>query len=124
MKKINTLSQLADYINDCEDYPLDVEDICVANGWVLCKDDFDIAVDKEHNEKLSFTGDSDRVDVVTLRGGAREGSGRPTRYANKKRVQIYLSDKVLKLIDEHAEKHGMSRSDTVNYVIDTFFERM
>ena len=57
-------------------------------------------------------------------GGAREGAGRPTLYADKKRVQLYLSDKVIKLIDEHAKKNGLSRSDSVNYVIDTFFEHI
>ena len=60
----------------------------------------------------------------TNRGGVREGAGRPTLYADKKRVQLYLSDKVIELIDKHAKKHGMSRSDSANYVIDTFFEHM
>lgn len=34
-KKIKTLDDLADYINASEEYPNDVEDIAIANDWVV-----------------------------------------------------------------------------------------
>ena len=123
MKDIKTLNQLAEYINSQEDYPLDVEDICEANGWEICKSDYDIAIDKERNEKLSFTGEGDRVDVAPYRGGARggarEGAGRNSLYKGEKKTKITLSltDAAINLLTDKSEKTGVSRSDIINKMI-------
>lgn len=44
MITIQTLSQLAEFINNCEDYPtFKVEEICERNGWSSHLDDFHVA---------------------------------------------------------------------------------
>ena len=40
-----------------------------------------------------------------------------------KRTQIYLSEKELKLIKEHAAKSGLSKSEVVRRIIDYYFEK-
>ena len=123
MKKIKTLSQLADYINDCEDYPLDVEGICEANGWVACKEDYDIAIDKEHNEKLSFVGEGNKVDVTPYWGGARESAGRISLYkGEKKKMNLNLNTDAIALLTKAAKERGISRSDLVNEMIYSAFK--
>ena len=49
---ITTLEELAQYINQNEDYPMDVEDIVKANGWTLGDNDFDVC--KDANEVLTM----------------------------------------------------------------------
>ena len=51
MKKITTLYQLADYINDNNDWQLDVEDIIEQNGWHSdCGDTYGVCHDDNNNK--------------------------------------------------------------------------
>ena len=47
---INTLEQLAEYINNNSDWPLDVEDIIKRNGWISdCGEAFGVCHDANGN---------------------------------------------------------------------------
>ena len=51
MEKITTLYQLADYINDNNDWQLDVEDIIEKNGWHSdCGDNYGVCHDDNNNK--------------------------------------------------------------------------
>ena len=51
MKKITTLYQLADYINDNNDWQLVVEDIIEQNGWHSdCGDTYGVCHDDNNNK--------------------------------------------------------------------------
>ena len=51
---IKTLYDLRDYINESEDYPLDVEDICKRNGWKTLDDAY-VCVDTLTRDLLVIT---------------------------------------------------------------------
>lgn len=55
------------------------------------------------------------------RGGAREGAGRPSLYTDKKRVQVMLTESNVTRLNGYAEKHCVSKSDCLNYILDHFF---
>ena len=59
------------------------------------------------------------VDSKPKRGGAREGSGRPSLFAGqeKKKITLSLTSKVVEMLTEEAEERGISRSDLVNTLI-------
>ena len=51
MKKITTLDQLANYINESNDWQLDVEDIIEQNGWHSdCGDTYGVCHDDNDNK--------------------------------------------------------------------------
>ena len=54
MKKITDLYELAEYINSSESYPSDVEEIIADNGWEICSDDRDIAIDSKTDSLLTI----------------------------------------------------------------------
>ena len=48
--EVKTLEQLADYINEREDWPLEVDDIIASNGWQdLAENDWVVCLDSEGN---------------------------------------------------------------------------
>lgn len=48
--EVKTLEQLADYINEREDWPLEVDDIIASNGWQdLAENDLVVCLDSEGN---------------------------------------------------------------------------
>ena len=59
------------------------------------------------------------IDSKSKRGGAREGSGRPSLFAGqeKKKITLSLTSKVVEVLTEEAEERGISRSDLVNTLI-------
>ena len=65
MKKIATLDQLADYINESNDWQLDVEDIIELNGWHSdCGDTYGVCHDDKGNKVvINEQGDAE---VITL----------------------------------------------------------
>ena len=51
--EVKTLEQLADYINEREDWPLEVDDIIESNGWkCLPENDWVVCLDSEGNEMI------------------------------------------------------------------------
>ena len=64
-KEIKNMYDLADYINNNEEYPLDVEDIVTAAGWINATKDEDIAYNPVNHEYITFT-DSGKVEVLPL----------------------------------------------------------
>ena len=65
MKKIATLDQLADYINESNDWQLDVEDIIELNGWHSdCGETYGVCHDDNGNKVvINEQGDAE---VITL----------------------------------------------------------
>ena len=65
MKKITTLDQLAYYINESNDWQLDVEDIIELNGWHSdCGDTYGVCHDDKGNKVvINEQGDAE---VITL----------------------------------------------------------
>ena len=65
MKKITTLDQLANYINESNDWQLDVEDIIEQNGWHSdCGDTYGVCHDDKGNKVvINEQGDAE---VITL----------------------------------------------------------
>lgn len=65
MKKITTLDQLADYINESNDWQLDVEDIIELNGWYNdCGETYGVCHDDNGNKVvINEQGDAE---VITL----------------------------------------------------------
>ena len=65
MKKITTLDQLADYINESNDWQLDVEDIIELNGWHSdCGEIYGVCHDDNGNKVvINEQGDAE---VITL----------------------------------------------------------
>ena len=65
MKKITTLDQLADYINESNGWQLDVEDIIELNGWHSdCGDTYGVCHDDKGNKVvINEQGDAE---VITL----------------------------------------------------------
>ena len=64
MKKICTLAQLAEYINEADEWPLDVEDIIEENDWVS---DTHLINGVCHNEKEKVVfGENSKVYVCSL----------------------------------------------------------
>ena len=61
--EVKTLEQLADYINEREDWPLEVDDIIERNGWkYLPENDWVVCLDAEGNRaELNEDG---KVEVV------------------------------------------------------------
>ena len=61
--EVKTLEQLADYINEREDWPLKVDDIIESNGWKYLKEnDWVVCLDSEGNRaELNEDG---KVEVV------------------------------------------------------------
>lgn len=61
--EVKTLEQLADYINEREDWPLEVDDIIESNGWKYLKEnDWVVCLDSEGNRaELNENG---KVEVV------------------------------------------------------------
>lgn len=55
--------------------------------------------------------------LVSGRGGRREGAGRPPKPDAKQRIQGYVHPDVLEAINEAAERHGLSRSEMVEYAL-------
>lgn len=53
-EKISDLYDLANYINQSEDYPIDIEDICNQHNWEIGKD-YVVAIDYENNYKLCIS---------------------------------------------------------------------
>ena len=65
MKKIATLDQLADYINESNDWQLDVEDIIELNGWHSdCGDTYGVCHD-DNGKKVVINEQGD-AEVITL----------------------------------------------------------
>ena len=54
--KIRTLSDLVDWINGCEEWPLSIEKIVEANNWELLTDDYGIARDGDWVAELNERG--------------------------------------------------------------------
>ena len=61
--EVKTLEQLADYINEREDWPLEVDDIIESNGWkYVPENDWVVCLDSEGNRaELNEDG---KVEVV------------------------------------------------------------
>ena len=61
--EVKTLEQLADYINEREDWPLEVDDIIESNGWkCLAENDWVVCLDSEGNRaELNEEG---KVEIV------------------------------------------------------------
>ena len=65
MKKITTLDQLADYINESNDWQLDVEDIIELNGWHRDCGDTDGVCHDDNGNKVVINEQGD-AEVITL----------------------------------------------------------
>ena len=65
MKNITTLDQLTDYINESNDWQLDVEDIIELNGWHSdCGETYGVCHDDKGNKVvINEQGDAE---VITL----------------------------------------------------------
>lgn len=99
-----TMQNLADYINEAEDWPLDVEDIIEENGWVSdCGTEFGVC----HNETDKVVmNDSGVAVVIRKRGGHRPGAGRPFTERNVPllvRITQEAADKLARLTDNKSE---------------------
>lgn len=99
-----TMQSLADYINESEDWPLDVEDIIEENGWVSdCGTEFGVC----HNETDKVVmNDAGVAIVVRRRGGHRPGAGRPFTERNVPllvRITQEAADKLARLTDNKSE---------------------
>ena len=119
-KEIKTLYDLAEFINLSGDYPASkVEEICANNGWRVL-DDGDIALDLKSN-LIAVIDDAGDAIVRGYKGGFREGAGRPSLYTDKKRVQLLLTEDNVEKLTNYAEECGFSKSDCINYILDTYF---
>ena len=55
--EVKSLYQMADYINEREDWPIEAEEIIRANGWKLLDGEWDICTDGQHRLEFDETGD-------------------------------------------------------------------
>jgi hypothetical protein len=65
MKEIKTLSEFADYLNNCEDYPaFEATEIIEQNGWNDTQEDtFDVCNDGSHKVTMMNSGLFDVVEM-------------------------------------------------------------
>ena len=67
-REISDMYGLADYINESEYYPDDVEDIIERNGWIICDKDWEIARNPNDGSLLEF----DETGKVVVREDSRK----------------------------------------------------
>ena len=56
--EVKSLYQMAEYINEREDWPIEAEEIIRANGWKMLDGEWDICTDGERRLEFDETGDA------------------------------------------------------------------
>ena len=62
--EVKSIYQMAEYIHEREDWPIEAEEIILSNGWKMLDGEWDICTDGERRLEFDETGDVVVVEIT------------------------------------------------------------